>query len=140
MIDGRNGILQALLDDIAQRFDVASAAVVLPDARSAALRISASVGLDTAASEGLTAAIARPGHPIARTFAEPTATWNVTPINPGGPALRSHLPLVVRHDAVDRVVGVLALAHDRAIEPDVRPDIEAIGRLAATAIDQDGAG
>jgi hypothetical protein len=62
-------------------------------------------------------------------------TYDVRPMNPGGPALRSHLPLVIGRQGVDRVVGVLALAYDRPIEPDTRPTVEAVADLAAVAIE-----
>jgi hypothetical protein len=78
-----------------------------------------------------------PGHPIARTFTSRVATYDVTPMNPGGPALRSHLPLTVRRDGVDAVVGVLALAYDRPIDADMRPVLEAVADLAAVAIERD---
>ncbi|MFL5674290.1 MAG: hypothetical protein ACJ779_04745 [Chloroflexota bacterium] len=136
MTESRDRTLDALLDDIAERFDVASSAVVVPDGRSGALGIAASVGLDDAAAAGLTAAIARPGHPIARTFEERVATFDVQPINPGGPALRSHIPLVVSRDGDESVVGVLALAHDRPIEPAARANLLETARVAADAIDQ----
>ena len=77
-----------------------------------------------------------PGHPIRRTFSDPIATFDVTPMNPGGPALRSHLPLIVLRDGADRVVGVLALAYDRPIDPDQKPTLEAVADLAAVAIDR----
>ena len=78
-----------------------------------------------------------PGHPIARTFAAPVATYDVRPMNPGGPALRSHLPMIVRADRIDRVVGVLALAYDRPIAADERPILEAVADLAAVAMERD---
>ncbi len=61
-------------------------------------------------------------------------------MNPGGPALRSHLPLIVRRDGADRVVGVVALAYDHPIDPDQRPTLEAVADLAAVAIDRAGRG
>ena len=58
-----------------------------------------------------------PGHPVARTMHETMPTFDVLPTGPGGPALRSHLPLVVTRGGTDSVLGVLALAHDAPIDP-----------------------
>jgi GAF domain-containing protein len=135
--DSREAALVALLGAIADPLGIGSAAVVVAD-RAGGHEIVASLGLDPAASAGLAQAIRQPGHPIARTFADPVATYDVTPINPGGPALRSHLPLVVRREGADHVVGVLALAYDRPIEVDQRPILEAVADLAAVAIDRLG--
>jgi GAF domain-containing protein len=135
--DDREQVLVALLEAIADPFEIGSAAVVVPDG-AGGHAIGASIGLDAAAGAGLAQAIRQPGHPIAHTFADPVATYDVAPVNPGGPALRSHLPLVVRHDRADHVVGVLALAYDRPIENDQRPILEAVADLAAVAIDRLG--
>lgn len=134
--DGLEPTLRAMLDAISGPFEVGSAAVVVPAGGSDPLEIVASIGLDDAAAAGLTEAIRRPVHPVARTFSDPVATYDVTPMNPGGPALRSHLPLVVRRDGADHVVGVLALAYDRPIDPDTKPTLEAVADLAAVAIDR----
>ncbi|HEV8402407.1 MAG TPA: GAF domain-containing protein [Candidatus Limnocylindrales bacterium] len=134
--DGLEATLRTMLDAISSPFSVGSGAVVVPTRGSGALEIVASTGLDAAAAAGLTEAMRRPVHPVTRTFSEPVATYDVTPMNPGGPALRSHLPLVVRRDGADHVVGVLALAYDSPIEPAKRPTLEAVADLAAIAIDR----
>jgi GAF domain-containing protein len=90
--------------------------------------------LDASAAAGLSEAMHQPGHPVRRTFSEPLPTHDVTPMNPGGAALRSHLPLVVRRGGTDDVVGVLALAYDHPMDADRRPVIEAVADLAAVAI------
>jgi hypothetical protein len=66
----------------------------------------------------------------------PVPTFDVQPTAPGGPALRSHLPLIVRRDGRDVMLGVLALAHDRPIDPNMRPLILAGADLAAIAIER----
>jgi GAF domain-containing protein len=134
--DGLEPTLRTMLDAISGPFEVGSAAVVVPARGTDPPGIVASIGLDDAAAAGLTEAMRRPVHPVTRTFADPVATYDVTPMNPGGPALRSHLPLVVRRDGVDHVVGVLALAYDRPIDPDTRPTLESVADLAAVAIDR----
>ncbi len=135
--DGLAATLRAILGAIAAPLDIGSAAVIVPGGSSDGLEIAASIGLGDAAANGLTAAMRDPGHPIVRTFRSPVATYDVAPLNPGGPALRSHLPLIVRRDGADRVVGVLALAYDRPIDADARPVLEAVADLAAVAIERD---
>ena len=134
-VDGVRPTLQALLDLIAS-YGVASAAIVIAG-QDGALEIAASLGLDEAAAAGLTAAIVRPTHPIARTMRETSPTFNVAPTVPGGPALRSHLPLVVTRGGTDSVLGVLALAHDAPIEPEMRPILQAVADLAAVTLERD---
>jgi hypothetical protein len=56
------------------------------------LELAAFVGLADSAVAELVAAVRNPAHPIMRTLAEPAASFDVRPMNPGGPALRSHLP------------------------------------------------
>jgi hypothetical protein len=138
--DGLEPTLRAMLDAISDPFGVGSAAVVVPARGSDSLEIVAAIGLDAAAAAGLTEAMRNPDHPIRRTFSDPKATYDVTPMNPGGPALRSHLPLIVRRDGADRVVGVVALAYDQPIDPDQRPTLEPVADLAAVAVDRAGRG
>ena len=54
---------------------------------------------------------------------------------PGGPALRSHVPLVVTQDGTETVLGVLALAHDRWLDGE-RAGIQAAADLAAVALER----
>jgi len=129
--------LATMLGTLAPAFGVGSTAIVTKGRDGGGLEIIAASGLDETAAAGLSTAIASPAHPIARTFATPTATYDVAPINPGGPALRSHLPLTVTRGGTETVLGVLALAHDRPIDVASRPIIEAVADLAAVAIERD---
>lgn len=129
--------LQVLLDSIAGHLQVESAAILIPNERRDRLEIAASVGLPDSAVAGLAAAVGNPGHPIARTFATPVASFDVLPTAPGGPAFRTHLPLVVTRDGSEVVLGVLALAHDLPIDPGMRPVLHAAADLAAVAIERD---
>ena len=133
-VDGLQPTLQTLLDPIAGN-DVGSAAIVVAG-RDGALVIAASFGLDDGAAAGLTEAIARSSHPIARTMHETTPTFDILPTVPGGPALRSHLPLVVTRGGTDSVLGVLALAHDEPIDPGLRPVLRSVADLAAVAVER----
>ena len=151
--DPASAALDHLLRLIAVEADVLSAAIVVVDP-AGGLPIVAAFGLDAAAASGLAGAIARPGHPIARTASDAVATFDVRPDNPGGPTLRSHVPLAVardgsteapiagtdgceRVDAVSRAlgVGVLALAHDRPMTEGTRRFVLASADLAALTVD-----
>jgi hypothetical protein len=133
-VDGLESSLQVLIDAIGAETEVASAAIVIDG--EGGLEIVAAFGLDDVNRAGLAEAIRRPGHPIARTFGDATPTFDVQPTAPGGPALRSHLPLVVTRGGTDRVLGVLALAHDRPTDQDMRPVLEAAAELAAVDIER----
>jgi K+-sensing histidine kinase KdpD len=133
--DGIERMLQTLLDSVSD-LGASSAAIVIAG-RDGALEIVASFGLDDGAAAGLTEAIARPGHPIARTMQETTPTFDVLPTGAGGPALRSHLPLVVTRGGADSVLGVLALAHDAPIDPAMRSVLAAVADLAAVAVERE---
>ena len=134
--DADASVLALLLGSIAGELDVESAAILVPDAAREHLEIAASVGLPEAAIAGLVSAVRNPGHPIARTFATPIATFDVLPTAPGGPALRTHVPLVVTRRGVEIVIGVLALAHERPIDTGLRPLLRAGADLAAVAIER----
>jgi GAF domain-containing protein len=133
-VDGLETSLQVLIDAIGAETEVASAAIVIDG--DGGLEIVATFGLDDTNRAALAEAIRRPGHPIARTFGDATPTFDVEPTAPGGPALRSHLPLIVNRGGADRVLGVLALAHDRPSDEEMRPVLQAAADLAAVAIER----
>jgi hypothetical protein len=116
------------LDDVAQAAvgigDIESAAIFVSRAGSAALELAAAAGIDGPPLDGLVAAVENPVHPIARAMHDAGPTFDVRPMNPGGPALRSHLPLGGR--------GVLAVAHDATLSAEDRATLE---QLASTATD-----
>jgi hypothetical protein len=128
--------LAFLLGAIAEHLAVESAAILVPIEGQDRLGIAASIGLSDSAAAGLTAAVANPGHPIARTYATPIASFDVLPTAPGGPALRTHVPLVVTRGGSEIVLGVLALAHEQPIDPAMRPNLQAGADLAAVAVDR----
>jgi len=131
--------LEHLLTVIGEQLDVESAAIVVPDPTSGQLVIVASIGLQDPAIEGLSAALRDPGHPIARTLDDPVPTFDVLPTRPGGPALRSHLPLLVTRAGSDRVLGVLALAHEHPLDEDSRRLLDAAADLVAVGVERGGA-
>jgi hypothetical protein len=116
------------LDEVAQAAmgigGVESAAILVSRAGSAALELAAAAGIDGPPLEGLVAAVQNPNHPIARAMHDAGPTFDVRPMNPGGPALRSHLPL--------GGLGVLAVAHDGSLGAEDRATLE---QLASTATD-----
>ena len=138
--DGLEPTLQMLLASIGQQREVASAVITIVTEDPDHLAIVASIGLGETAIAGLAAAVRDPGHPIARTVTTPVSSFDVSPTRPGGPALRSHLPLIVRRGGSDVVLGVLALAHDRPIDPAMPPLVQAGADLAAVAIEGRRAG
>ena len=128
--------LDILLGVIAAQLDVESAVIVVVDGPKQ-LRIIASAGLAEPALAGLSDALRNPAHPIARTVGDPVPSFDVLPTNPGGPALRSHLPLTVTRGGSDTVLGVLALAHHRPLDAGSRRLLEATADLAAVAVERD---
>jgi hypothetical protein len=135
-VDALEPSLRALIESIAEGCGATSAAIVV-SGEGGGLEIVATFGLDDLATAGLAGAISRPGHPIARTFDDATPTFDVLPTVPGGPALRSHLPLIVTRGERETVLGVLALAHDRLIDQRIRPVLLAAAYLAAVIIERD---
>jgi hypothetical protein len=116
------------LDNVAQAAagieGVESAAIFTSRPGSAALELAAAAGIQGPPLDGLVAAVQNPAHPIARAMHDAGPTFDVRPMNPGGPALRSHLPL--------GGLGVLAVAHDAKLDAEARATLE---QIAATATD-----
>jgi hypothetical protein len=111
--------------------DVVSAVIFTAGDGSSDPELAAAAGIEGAALVGLVAAVRDPRHPVRLAFADPGPTFDVAPINPGGPALRSHLPM--RRGAGDsRAAGVLAVAHGLpTTESDRRRLTELADRIAA---------
>jgi hypothetical protein len=115
--------------------EIASAAIFVANPASATLELAAAAGIEGPARDGLVAAVRNPAHPISRAMTDDGPTFDVPPMNPGGPALRSHLPLFRVTDDRREALGVLAVAHDRALDADARARLEALADRAARAID-----
>ena len=126
--------LDSILSDLGASTGAGSGAIFAGDSADGELRIVASLDLGTDAEAGLSAAVRNPAHAVARTFATGETGYDVLPGAPGGPALRTHVPLIVASDGMDRIVGVLALAHDRPIDAGLRPIMLAAADLVAVAI------
>jgi GAF domain-containing protein len=135
--DSNGSSLDTLLAVIAEQLDVESAVVVVVDGPDR-LRIFASSGLAEPTIAALGEALRNPTHPIARTVGDPVPSFDVLPTAPGGPALRSHLPLTVTRKGSDTVLGVLALAHHRPLDAESRELLEAAADLAVIALERNG--
>jgi hypothetical protein len=115
---------QRIVDAAIDLDEVASAVVFIRPPGSASLELSAAAGIDGPALERLASAVGDPNHPISRTLADHTATYDVAPTAPGGPALRSHLPLMGHDGDRPSAVGVLAVAHEHRLSPEARQVLE----------------
>ena len=113
---------------------IESAAIFVVRPGSAELELAAAAGIEGPARDGLVAAVRNPAHPIARALTDEGPTFDVQPMNPGGPALRSHLPLVAPGPGNPLVVGVLAVAHDRGLTTDERQALKNRAEEAAESI------
>src|SRR3954453_13337190 len=99
----RDARLDALINSIVGRDGVESAALFLAERGTDGLPLATRAGIASPALDGLVAAVAHPAHPIRRTFADALAGWDALPMNPGGPRLRSHVPVIVGADSSARV-------------------------------------
>jgi hypothetical protein len=114
---------------------VVSVAVFIRPEGSSGLQLAAAAGIEGEPLRRLAAAVADPSHPVARTLHDLAPTFDVLPIAPGGPALRSHVPILVARDGRVTGVGVLAVAHHQVLGASAR---EALELLAARAGDLAG--
>jgi GAF domain-containing protein len=110
--------LQDVADQALAQTGSASAAIFLLEP-SGALKLAAAAGITGQPLDRLMEAVKSPDHPIARTAQDGETAHDVMPMAPGGPALRSHVAMV-GGDAQDRVVGVIALAHQLPLTDDQR--------------------
>src|SRR5690242_7967090 len=95
---GRNVVSDQELESVARSAidvqDIESAVVFVVGPGSADLRLAAAAGIEGPALDRLVAAVRDPSHPITRTLSDDGPTFDVRPTAAGGPALRSHLPIV----------------------------------------------
>lgn len=133
MVASRLPELDALAREALAIGDVRSAALVVPT--SGGLEVAGAAGIDGPALDGLAAAIQDPAHPVARALRDPGPTFDVMPMNPGGPTLRSHLPLrPATTPEAGPALGVLALAHDAPMSDADRSALNALGERAAALL------
>ena len=111
--------------------DTASAVIFVLTTGSSDLELAAVEGPPL---DGLVAAVRNPAHPVTRALSDAEPSFDVRPTAPGGPALRSHIPLrPSAGDAAD-AIGVLALAHASPMSEGDRRLLVALAERAATAI------
>jgi hypothetical protein len=99
------------------------------------LELAAAAGIEGPPLERLAVAVHNAAHPIRRAVSDDRPTFDVQPTAPGGPALRSHLPLVARRHGRPTVVGVLAVAHQLSLDPGTRRVLEGLADEAASLLD-----
>lgn len=118
------------LDEVARAAQavegIESAAVFVAQSGSSDLDLAGAAGIEGPPLDGLVAAVRNPAHPIARAMHDTAPTFDVRPMNPGGPALRSHLPLGGR--------GVLAVAHEGSLSAASRSALEELAASAAAIL------
>jgi hypothetical protein len=114
---------------------IGSAVIFLVRGDPPVLELAAAAGVDGPALEGLVAAVRNPAHPIARTAVDGTAAFNVQPTAPGGPALRSHIPILTRTDPDAHVAGVLAVAHEPRLEDAAKTRLQHLVEVAGQTLD-----
>jgi hypothetical protein len=109
---------------------VESAVIFIVRPGTPAPELAAAAGIDGPPLQGLSEAVQNPAHPISRTVADGTASFDVRPTAPGGPALRSHLPIIRPDHDGGTAAGVMAVAHRQSLDADAR---RVLARLADTA-------
>ena len=129
MTERTDGGLQEVVRKSLTVGDIGSAVIFVVAPGSGALELAAAAGVDGPALDGLVAAVLNPAHPIVRALTDDGPSFDVLPMNPGGPRLRSHLPL--RVDGATR--GVLALAHESPLDEGQRQALIALAAEAAAA-------
>ncbi len=118
--------MQALARSALDIEGIQSAAIFVRRAGTSELELGAAAGIEGPALHGLVAAVGNPAHPVARALTDPGPTFDVLPMNPGGPKLRSHLPLDGQ--------GVLALAHDAPLSAGDRQRLTELAAAVAAAL------
>ena len=128
----------ATLEEIARAATAAdvveSAAIFVLRPDSPDLQLAAAAGIAGPPLDGLKAAVLNPAHPITKSLTDDGPTFDVHPMNAGGPALRSHLPLMADRDGGRQALGVLAVAHDRSLSSVERRTLVDLAGQAAKAI------
>jgi hypothetical protein len=112
MIHERDRQLTAVVQEAIAVEDIESAAIFVVSG-AGTLQLVAAAGIEGAPLDALKDAVLDPAHPVTRALDDDGPTFDVYPMNPGGPRLRSHLPF--RNDNGEPA-GVLALAHDIALQ------------------------
>jgi len=105
---------------------IESAAIFVRRPGSADLALAAAAGIEGPPLDGLVAAVRNPEHPIVLAMADSAPSFDVRPRNPGGTALRAHLPL--------NGLGVLAVSYENPLPPAARAVLEGLADAAAALV------
>jgi len=125
MVEMDAPVADATLSSLTREIGAESAVVVVRDGVTGERTVIASAGLPEVAVAGLTAAMRDPRHPVSATFDAPVAAFDVQPTGPGGPALRSHVPITRAGRPDEPPIAVLAIAHDRSLRESDRDAVTA---------------
>ena len=129
---------QQVLDEVVQAAvlvdGIQSAALFVVAPPSSSLELAAAAGIAGPPLDGLVAAVRNPAHPVARALRDQGPTFDVLPMAPGGPRLRSHIPIHIDRPGSREAVGVLALAHDPPLDEAQRSALVALAATATAAI------
>lgn len=144
MTDGQpantTDILGTIVRSAIERPEIASAAIFVLPPGATILELGAAAGIEGPALDGLAAAVRNPAHPIARSLADSIPSFNVPPVARGGPALRSHVPVLAQGGRRRTAIGVLAVAHETPLDAPTQRFLVELADQAAGAIDPSAAG
>ena len=101
---------------------------------SSDLELAAAAGVEGPPLDGLVAAVRNPAHPVTRALSDAEPSFDVRPMAPGGPALRSHIPLRPSAGEGTTAIGVLAVAHELPMSEGDRRLLVALVDRAASVI------
>jgi hypothetical protein len=132
MVADENAGAEHIAQSAVELHGIQSAALFVLRPGSSVLELAAAAGIDGQALERLVDAVRNPQHPVSRTLADAVASYDVRPTAPGGPALRSHLPLLDPGADRLRATGVLAVAHEESLPTATRGTLERLASAAAT--------
>jgi hypothetical protein len=130
----RTDELDELLRSGIDPLGIASAAIFTAASDGTSLELAAAAGISGTQLDALVAAVADPRHPIRRTLAERTSSYNVAPMNAGGPALRSHVLIDAHHGGSSAPIGVVAVAHEEPLGSMAQETLHELADRAAAAI------
>jgi hypothetical protein len=128
MIAERDRQLTRIVQEALSVPDIESAAIFVVTPGTGAPQFVAAAGIEGPALDGLIAAVRDPAHPVAKALGSGGPTFDVYPVNPGGPQLRSHLPF--RNDLGDPA-GVLAVAHGLPLQDQQRQQLILLAERAS---------
>jgi hypothetical protein len=102
------------------------------------LVLAGAAGVEGEPLDRLVEAVKSPAHPVTHTASRGRPEFDVKPMAPGGPALRTHVPLRDMSGS-GKTIGVLALAHQAPLTAEQRGAAQDLaGRAADLAAAKEG--